>query len=941
MSTSSLRVQHRRSIHHNRPPYAVEIPTRRCYHHNLPRVSPLHSWCEPSVSSTSAITVSHWPIIHQQLHHPLSTLTNSDDESTHDDEHSLHANVHYILSKKVPIGRMNNNNLQKARSFLSIVSKWDNEKGARLSEALLERIYDEYSRGGNHNAMVDTEMYNICLNAWNRSGVDGGTIVRRVEGIVSRMEERYDNGDDEYSYLARPDRFSYNCLINTYSKWDEDSADKVEAVLEKMNRLAVEAALSEASLEREYVVLIRPDSITYNSLMNYYATRKNQPFSAQHAEDTLLKMSDLSQQLGSGIQMDATSFNIVLKAWSNSGGGMAGAQRAEAVLRMMMKLYNQGHESVQPTTVSFSTVINAFSKVAKEDAHAAVEKAMGLLDVLEGISIPDPENINSCYNAAANVIVKTGVKNAGDKVIELMERMKNVDAAPDERMYVSCIEAYAREGEETSFKRAKALITEMVEDPQLKTDSVVFNVLLDALTKDNSEKSLMKAQDIMTMMEHIGGDSRPDLTSYSIMISALNRSSSKDGERKAVDYLRSMLRSYTTDRYDKAMPNSFVFNCTLSMLARCKEDWVDDVIYKTLMSMESQQKRGNTTVIPDTITYNIVIGKLAKMSTKDNAKKVMKLLTSMEEREKDGNVDVAPDIITYTNVMKVQEKLDPRRAASIASSFLERAISNNIRVPMDRVGFRSLLIALSRSDKFEHAVTARKAWEWIERSSKRKNELLDADMCNLILIAFSRTNSAEAVNEVLSFLSCRIKRFKDGDQTTILPSILGFSAALSTLSTANRMSDALGLLDVLNVLSKGDKPQLRPDKGCYTAILAPLSRKHSNNDSNAIQAQTVLNLMRGEFDKIPTEVINAAINACAWTSGNPIVQRRAIEISFGIFQQAREAESVDAVTFGLMIKTCMRLASDDETRFKLVAVRVVCNDTHVFVALLLIVCICA
>ena len=81
--------------------------------------------------------------------------------------------------------------------------------------------------------------------------------------------------------------------------------------------------------------------------------------------------------------------------------------------------------------------------------------------------------------------------------------------------------------------------------------------------------------------------------------------------------------------------------------------------------------------------------------------------------------------------------------------------------------------------------------------------------------------------------------------------------------------------------------------------------------------------MRGEFDKIPTEVINAAINACAWTSGNPIVQRRAIEISFGIFQQAREAESVDAVTFGLMIKTCMRLASDDETRFKLVAVRVV------------------
>ena len=252
---------------------------------------------------------------------------------------SLHGNIHYIL-KRVPIGKLTKDELSKARAFLSITSKWQNEQGATLSEALLDRLYKEQQSASRRRSyssievVVDAQMYNVCLDAWNKSGASGETIVSHVESILERMEERYARAqlnESDYPQLgiARPDSYGYNCLINAYSKWDEDCSHKVEAILEKMDSLAKEAALSDNVADQEYASRVRPDTYTYNSLMNYHATRKNQYVSAQRAEELLLKMSELSKQRGNSIQMDVTSFNTALKAWSNCGGGITGAQRAE------------------------------------------------------------------------------------------------------------------------------------------------------------------------------------------------------------------------------------------------------------------------------------------------------------------------------------------------------------------------------------------------------------------------------------------------------------------------------------------------------------------------------------------------------------------------------------------------------------------------------------
>eukprot|EP00985_Skeletonema_marinoi_P029432 scaffold27838_cov71-Skeletonema_marinoi.AAC.1 len=345
------------------------------------------------------------------------------------------------------------------------------------------------------------------------------------------------------------------------------------------------------------------------------------------------------------------------------------------------------------------------------------------------------------------------------------------------------------------------------------------------------------------------------------------------------------------------------------MLARSKHEWAYEVIQRTLSAMEAQERHGNASVLLDTITYNVVIGKLAESATITNAKKVMKLLSTMEAKAESGSTAVVPDIITYTNVLKLQGKVNPQRAASIASSYLTRAMSSDEKIFIDRVGFYTLLHALSRSNKFEDAVTARNAWEWIEKTD-RVDVVLTSEACNLVTIAYSKNRTEEAAAEVLSFLSDRIHRYRQGDKDAVLPTKVGFSAAFIPLCATNRTNDALSLLKIIKALN------IVPDAGCYISMLSALSGRKSTN--GAVYAQKVFQQMKEDLEDVPTAAFNAAINACSWVSGSPVGQRKALEIAFEIFQQARKENSYDSVTFGLIIKACMHLSKDDNARMKLI-----------------------
>lgn len=685
---------------------------------------------------------------------------------------SLHSQIHFILSRR---DKLTDFNIQRARAFLSIVSKWGNEQGATLCERLLNRIYRDGLSSGAH---LQAEIYNIVMDAWNKSSISGDRIVSRVESLLSQMEERSADG----SNMPRPDRVSYNTMIYAYSKSGEDSLLKVEEALRKIHVIdGRDSTDLYDNLQRDTCIAV----------MNYFSTR-GEHSSAQQAEDLLLRLS--RPQVDRDVKIDDVAFNLVLKAWSNSGCGIYGARRAEKLLRMMIS-YRLA------TPVSFSTVIHAYSRVERKDSVAAVDRVLSLLDELEGSHFHESDGIVSSYNAAANAIAKCEIEDAADKILDLIKRTRNLEVEPESNMYTSCIEAYANRG---MFDEARKLLDNMKTNG-VRPQAVAFNSILDALAKSHARHRFDKIEQWFEFM--LSMDTKPDTATYSIIISAFSRSD----EQKASDYLRHMLKSFR-DGNTHATPNSFVFNCVINTLARSDQEWSAEAIYRTFNAMENQRRQGNDLVLPDTITMNQVISKLAKSPTKSNAKKVMTLLHKMES----GPPETAPDAITYTAVLQLQQRVNSSRAAVIAARCIRQMMDGTCR--MDKVMLKAVLFSLSRSGKAEDATIARDAWEFLEYNDAA---LLDSELANLVLMAMRNSmNDGEqlsAADAALSFLQERVKRFNEGAANTVLPTLVGFSLAIECLCKSGRVNDALKLVQIMELLDKRGLP-VKPDKGIYRSL---------------------------------------------------------------------------------------------------------------------------
>ena len=116
--------------------------------------------------------------------------------------------------------------------------------------------------------------YNIVLRGWSKSG--DRDLGRRAESLVKEMES---------SLSISPNTFTYNCLVLCYL-WSgfRDKGKKALAILDKMKGMA------------EVNHVCRPDSMTYNSVMNCI-TKSSDP-SPLKVEALLQEMNEIYESTG-------------------------------------------------------------------------------------------------------------------------------------------------------------------------------------------------------------------------------------------------------------------------------------------------------------------------------------------------------------------------------------------------------------------------------------------------------------------------------------------------------------------------------------------------------------------------------------------------------------------------------------------------------------------
>lgn len=106
---------------------------------------------------------------------------------------------------------------------------------------------------------------------------------------------------------------------------------------------------------------IRPDSVSYNSVMNAYALKKSDDPNYNSAAEVmrlLKRMEDLTEEGQSTVQPNVVTLNTVIATFAKDGE----TEKAKQLLEDMEKLYQSGQKDMSPNTISYNTLIAAFAK---------------------------------------------------------------------------------------------------------------------------------------------------------------------------------------------------------------------------------------------------------------------------------------------------------------------------------------------------------------------------------------------------------------------------------------------------------------------------------------------------------------------------------------------------------------------------------------------------
>ena len=169
-------------------------------------------------------------------------------------------------------------------------------------------------------------------------------------------------------------------------------------------------------------------------------------------------MEELYRQGNVDARPDTISYNAVMNAWAKSGDKGA-AQRAEAILHHMLKLHEGGRENCLLTDISFNSVIDAWAKSGDAKAYDNAMRTFNLMQSMQGTRYSDIKPINITYNALMNALAVSRIPDkaprAYNMLLEMEERGKDGEAclAPNTQSYGTVLKVCARAAMGNSSKR--------------------------------------------------------------------------------------------------------------------------------------------------------------------------------------------------------------------------------------------------------------------------------------------------------------------------------------------------------------------------------------------------------------------------------------------------------------------------------------------------------
>ncbi|KAL5572948.1 hypothetical protein UlMin_022545 [Ulmus minor] len=355
-------------------------------------------------------------------------------------------------------------------------------KSRRVDEAL--EVFEKMS-GGESVTLVEPDV--ITYNTL----IDGLCKVGRQEEGLRLMEQMRSQKN------CAPNTVTYNCLIDGFNKvgeieralelFDQMKKEEVSASVITLNTL-IDGMCRHGRINRAVEVFnemgkngIMGNTVTYTILITAFCNVNN-----------ISKAMELfDQMLRTGCSADAIIYYSLISGLSQAGrmddASMVVSQMKEAGFCM--------------DTVSYNVLISGFCKKNKLD------EAYKMLKEMEETGIK-PDTVT--YNTLIGYLSKIGSLKIAHRV---MQKMRNDGFVPTVVTYGALIHGYCLQDKtDEAMKVFKA----MKEESKIPPNTVIYNMLIDALCKKNKVELALSLMDDMKVREV-----KPNTTTYNAMFKGL------------------------------------------------------------------------------------------------------------------------------------------------------------------------------------------------------------------------------------------------------------------------------------------------------------------------------------------------------------------------------------------------------------------------------------
>ena len=455
--------------------------------------------------------------------------------------------------------------------------------------SLEEEKRNEVSSAAPPVVRLDVECFNLVLTALSRTGEPNST--RQIRLLLRKMEEYAENGQPS----IRPNVRSWNALLNSLARshQSKNAGNQALGVLKHMFRLhrrgvpnvlpdafsfaavltayqrvaTVAAAQAADQLVSEMETLYEageisctPDVYHYTILAGVWAKSEQGKKGADRSVRILSHMMERHKAGYPQVKPNVRTFNAVLDCLARADDG----DRVEDLLYHMLSLYRQGDESAKPDSFSFNCAISAFTRSKKQGsgrrAEAILDRFLEYQENENPSAVPD---LRSFTNIIAHYGRSRYLAGTGSKALDAPYRAEYIFnrmvalfkdgreyLEPNVFAFVSVIDSYAYAKHPDAGSNAERMLRvarNLIENhgaKRLCINTALMNSVLYAWASSGDPNAGNRAANHVEYMENESArgnlELRPDTRTYSLLLSAISKSSSQDKAEKALDVINRM-----------------------------------------------------------------------------------------------------------------------------------------------------------------------------------------------------------------------------------------------------------------------------------------------------------------------------------------------------------------------------------------------------------------